>query len=76
MGVKMDLQNLKLDQKIENSFNSLSPYIGKMRPNLSKYLIEHYSNVDDIIYDPFSGSGTTLLEGWALGHEVVGNDLN
>lgn len=72
----MDLQNLKLDQKIENSFNSLSPYIGKMRPNLSKYLIEHYSNADDIIYDPFSGSGTTLLEGWALGHEVVGNDLN
>lgn len=72
----MDLKNVKIENKKENSINALSPYIGKMRPDLSKYLIECYAKKGDIIYDPFAGSGTVLLEGWELGHEVVGNDLN
>lgn len=72
----MDLQNLKFENKVENSINSLSPYIGKMRLELAKYLIENYAEKGSVIYDPFAGSGTVLLEGWVLGHEVVGNDLN
>ncbi len=72
----MDLKNLEFEDRVDNSINSLSPYIGKMRIELAKYLIEHYSSKGNIIYDPFAGSGTVLLEGWALGHEVVGNDLN
>ena len=73
---KMELKNLKFEDTVVNSINSLSPYIGKMRIELAKYLIEHYSPTGSIIYDPFAGSGTVLLEGWALGYEVVGNDLN
>lgn len=72
----MDLKNLEFKDKVDNSINSLSPYIGKMRIELAKYLIECYSVKDGVIYDPFAGSGTVLLEGWTLGHEVVGNDLN
>lgn len=72
----MILKNLDFEDKANNSINSLSPYIGKMRIDLAKYLIEHYSAKDSIIYDPFAGPGTVLLEGWALGHEVVGTDLN
>ena len=71
-----DVKELETEEITKNSLNSLSPYIGKMRLSLSKYLIERYSDDDGIIYDPFAGSGTTLLEGWALGHPVVGNDLN
>ena len=73
---KMELKNLKFEDTVVNTINSLSPYIGKMRIELAKYLIEHYSPKGSIIYDPFAGSGTVLLEGWALGYEVVGNDLN
>jgi Putative RNA methylase family UPF0020 len=29
-----------------------------------------------VVYDPFCGSGTVLLEGAMLGHPVVGTDLN
>lgn len=72
----MSLPNLDLENSYKNSINSLSPYIGKMRPVLARYLIHNYSKPSDIIYDPFAGSGTVLLEGWALGHEVFGNDLN
>lgn len=72
----MEVKKLEVEDKVENSINSLSPYIGKMRIELAKYLIERYSVEGSIIYDPFAGSGTVLLEGWALGREVVGNDLN
>ena len=47
-----------------------------MRLSLAKHLIEQYAEKPGIIYDPFAGSGTVLLEGWALGYEVVGSDLN
>lgn len=73
---KVETKKLQFEDKIENSINSLSPYIGKMRIELAKYLIERYSVKGSIIYDPFAGSGTVLLEGWALGREVIGNDLN
>ena len=59
-----------------NDVFTLSPYVGKMRPSLARYLIEKYAPSDSTIYDPFSGSGTVLLEGWVLGHNVIGNDLN
>ncbi|MBD5104179.1 MAG: hypothetical protein HDT47_04855 [Ruminococcaceae bacterium] len=72
----MNIKKLDFEDKEKNSINSLSPYIGKMRIDLAKYLIKHYSEENSIIYDPFAGSGTVLLEGWALGHEVIGNDLN
>lgn len=71
-----EMNKLEFNDKVENSINSLSPYIGKMRIELAKYLIERYSVKGSIIYDPFAGSGTVLLEGWSLGREVVGNDLN
>ena len=72
----LGMNKLEFEDKVENSINSLSPYIGKMRIELAKYLIERYSVKGGTIYDPFAGSGTVLLEGWALGREVVGNDLN
>ena len=72
----MNLQNVEYKNVGQNSLNSLSPYIGKMRPDLAKYLIEQYAQQHGIIYDPYAGSGTVLLEGWELGHDVVGNDLN
>lgn len=54
----------------------LSPYVGKMRPELAKYLVKNYAKEDGYIYDPFLGSGTVLFEGWCQRYNVVGTDLN
>lgn len=72
----MNIPRLEQIDSYQNSLNALSPYIGKMRPNLAKYLVEKYSPKDGVIYDPFAGSGTVLLEGWSAGHNVIGQDLN
>lgn len=71
-----NLKNIESQDKIYNSINAIAPYIGKMRIELAKYLINEYAPKGEVIYDPFAGSGTVLLEGWILGHEVVGSDLN
>ncbi len=72
----MNIKNIKYNNEVNNSINSLSPYIGKMRIDLADYLINKYTPKDGVIYDPFMGSGTVLLQGWSLGYSVVGSDLN
>lgn len=62
--------------KTSNSLNSLSPYIGRLRPECADYLISYYADPKKPIFDPFCGSGTVLLQGWISGYRVYGNDLN
>ena len=72
----MEYRKIHNIQKQKDSLDALSPYIGKMRPELAEWLIRTYAKNGEKIYDPFAGSGTVLLKGWELGHEVIGNDLN
>ncbi len=62
--------------KTSNSLNSLSPYIGRLRPECVDFLINSYADPQKPIFDPFCGSGTVLLQGWVSGYKVYGNDLN
>lgn len=72
----MMYKSIEKIEKSVNSFDSLSPYIGKMRPELVDWIIDSFVDKNGLIYDPFSGSGTVLLEGWKYGHNVLGTDLN
>jgi len=63
----------------------LHPYKGKFIPQLVQYFIdEHldnfkknvYFNPGDIILDPFSGSGTTLVQAHEMGIHAVGVDVS
>jgi hypothetical protein len=39
-------------------------------------LISQFSKEGDLIYDPYSGSGTVALEAWASKRRVIANDLS
>jgi hypothetical protein len=57
--------------------HGLHPYKGKFYPQLAKGLINVSGiNHDAVLFDPFCGSGTTLLEGYLNGHRTFGCDMN
>jgi DNA modification methylase len=62
--------------KAENTFHQLSPYIGKLKSSIAGSLISQFSELGDLVYDPFSGSGTVALEAWAAGRNIIANDLS
>ena len=56
--------------------HSLHPYPAKFIPQIPRKAILTYTEKRDLVYDPFMGCGTTLLEASLLGRESVGTDNN
>ena len=56
--------------------HGLLGYPARMIPQIARKLILLYSNEGELIWDPFCGSGTTLVESILLGRKGVGTDLN
>lgn len=46
------------------------------KPQLPRLFIEQLTEPGDLVYDPFSGRGTTAVEAALLGRRVAANDVN
>lgn len=51
-------------------------YRGCFKPQLPGFFIERLTSPGDLVYDPFSGRGTTVIEAGLRGRRVVSNDRN
>jgi hypothetical protein len=54
----------------------LHPYLGKFPPQLAEALLTRRFAAGALIYDPFAGSGTTLVEASVLGIDAIGCDVS
>ena len=52
----------------------LHPYMGKFIPQLVEIFLRKFK--PELVYDPFCGSGTTLVEASALGIDSIGTDIS
>ena len=54
----------------------IHPYPAMLHPLLVNFLIETYASMGDTVFDPFCGSGVTLLQAAINGYESIGFDIN
>jgi hypothetical protein len=62
-------------QRQASSLHEIS-YRACFKPQLPRFFIERLTQAGDIVYDPFSGRGTTAIEAGLLGRPVIANDAN
>ncbi len=62
-------------QRQASSIHEIS-YRACYKPQLPAYFIERLTQPGDIVYDPFSGRGTTAVEAALHGRCVIANDVN
>lgn len=62
-------------QRAASSLHEVS-YRACFKPQLPRFFAERLSQPGDLIYDPFMGRGTTVLEAALLGRRIAGCDVN
>ncbi len=85
---KIDRWGPNKDEKISNNTTVWSftkrgswaahtgDYRGNWPPQVPRILIKKFSKKGDLIFDPFLGGGTTVMEAWLLGRRSIGIDIN
>jgi hypothetical protein len=56
--------------------HGLHPYLGKFVPQLVEVFLRRHFAPGSCVYDPFAGSGTTLVEANAFGADAIGCDIS
>ncbi len=78
------IDSIKLDNSIpqtilnieEKNRSNLLPWKGQFSPQLIDVLLNHYTNPNYFILDPFLGSGTVLVEGARKNLRAFGTEIN
>lgn len=81
---KTDLETLNLnwrekelpERERTKHVHRLHPYLGKYIPQLVEIFLRKYFVKGQVVFDPFSGSGTTLVQANELGIHSVGCDIS
>jgi hypothetical protein len=51
-------------------------YRACFKPQVPRFFIDRYTKPADIVYDPFMGRGTSIIEAILSGRKAIGNDVN
>ena len=62
-------------QRAGHSIHEVS-YRACYKPQLPAYFIQKFCKTGSVVYDPFMGRGTTLIEAQLHGYRAIGNDVN
>jgi site-specific DNA-methyltransferase (adenine-specific)/modification methylase len=68
-GTLDDIWNVKRGKKVVDSHSAVFP------EELIKIIIENFSNENDLIYDPFMGTGTTAVVAKKLKRNFIGSEI-
>ena len=63
-------------ERLMRGRHKIHPYPAMLHPLLVDFLLEKYANKNDVVFDPFCGSGVTLLQASVKGYKSFGFDIN
>jgi DNA modification methylase len=64
------------EEETNEHLHALHPYPAKFIPQIPRRAIKLWTKPGDVVYDPFNGCGTTVLEASLAGRDGVGTDNN
>src|SRR3954467_8140863 len=62
-------------QRAASSLHEVS-YRACFKPQLPRFFIDRFTKIGDVVYDPFMGRGTTVIEAALAGRIPAGCDIN
>jgi 16S rRNA G966 N2-methylase RsmD len=72
----INTDSLWLIQNRDKTGKHSNYYHGNFIPQIPNQLIQRYTKKDEIVFEPFMGSGTTLFECENLQRKYIGTDIN
>ena len=66
----------KIPKTTRRNIHGICSYLAMFPPNIPNYFIKKYTKEGDVVFDPFSGRGTTITESVYLNRNAIGSDLN
>jgi hypothetical protein len=66
----------EVSQRWGHSMHAMCSYQGMFPARLAHYFVASLTSPGDVVLDPFSGRGTTVLQARVEGRHGIGNDLN
>ena len=75
----IELNNIdwNFSNAVQDALSGVHPYPARFIPDIPRELIRVLGcNKNSVVFDPFCGSGTTLIEAQRAGYDAVGVDLN
>jgi site-specific DNA-methyltransferase (cytosine-N4-specific) len=74
---KLDFIDWRFEDAKTNSYtHDYHPYPAKFIPQIPSTLMEYFSEEGDVVWDPFCGCGTAVVEAIRKDRKAVGTDLN
>lgn len=72
-----DLREAALDQRpVSGGVHEFYRYPARFAPAFARAAIEAFTDRGDLVFDPFVGGGTSLVEAQILGRRSIGFDIN
>lgn len=78
--VESKFENLALaahdKSRVQGATHRFYRYPARFSPLFVQAAIEHFTKPGDLIFDPFVGGGTSVVEAMRLGRDAIGFDIN